>query len=104
MADKHIWYYDKCNYYNLNEAILNAPWGVTDMFDDVNEAVDYFTDLLLTISKEHIPNKEITIRPKDKPWMTSHVKQAIKLRDKAHKKWVKNKTPSTKMKYKMAQS
>ena len=99
---RHIWYYDQCNYDNLNEAILNAPWGVIDIFDDVDEAVDYFTDLLLNISKEHIPNREITIRPKDKPWMTSHVKQAIKLRDRAHKKWVKNKTVTNEMIYKNA--
>ena len=99
---RQIWQYDKCNFDDLNEAIHTAPWGVLEIYDDVDEAVDYFMDLLLSISKEHIPNKEITVYPKDKPWMTDHVKQAIKLRDKAHKKWKKDRTEANELAYRNA--
>ena len=60
------------------------------MFDDINDAEAYFTNLLLTTCKEFIPCRLVKIDPGDKPWMTSLVKNAFKHRDKLHKKWKKS--------------
>ena len=76
----------------MHEAIiLVAYWDVMDIFDDVNDAPQYFANLLLAICKEHIPNKEITICPRNMPCMTLAAKTAIK--NKAHNKWKKKRTP-----------
>ena len=89
---RHIWNYEHCNYEVLNTAVSVAPWNVLDIFDNANEAEAYFTNLLKDICLENIPNREITVCPKDKPWMNQDVKKAIRKRDKAHKKWKHHKT------------
>ena len=50
----------------------------TQRFDGVTDLEKYITSFLISICKEHIPNTEIKIYPRDKPWMTLAVKKAIK--------------------------
>ena len=59
---------------NLKE----CPWQVMDVYDDINDMVEYFTKFFFDICKEFIRNKQITIHPKDKPWMTSIIKAKLK--------------------------
>ncbi len=55
-------------------------------FDDIlqsentHEAATTWTNLLLDTIKEYIPNICIKVSPKDKPWITKHVKQGINKR------------------------
>ena len=87
---REVWNYDRADFKGLNLALQNAPWNVLEMFDDVNDASDYFTKLLLETTKDFIPFRIVKINPRDKPWMTSQVKHAFRIRDKLHKKWKKS--------------
>ena len=87
---REVWNYDRADFKGLNLALNNAPWNVLDMFNDVNDASDYFTKLLLDTAKDFIPFRIVKIDPRDKPWMTSQVKHAFRIRDKLHKKWKKS--------------
>ena len=80
----------------------SAPWAVLDIFDDVNEAENYFTTLFTSVCEDHIPHKMGTIRPKDKPWMSKEIKRAIRHRDRRHKKWKQNRTEQNELLYKNA--
>ena len=99
---RHIFNYDQCNYDLMNAAVSAAPWNVLDIFDNVNEAEEYFTGLLTSICQDHVPNREITVRPRDKPWMNKLVKKAIRKRDKAHKRWKTLKSPVNEAAYRAA--
>ena len=90
--NREVWNYKRADFNGLNIALDNAPWNVLEIFDDVNEATDYFTKLLLDTAKEFIPFNVVKIDPRDKPWMTTQVKHAFRLRDKLHKKWKKSKS------------
>ena len=57
-------------------------------------------DLLLQIDREHIPNKTVLIRPRDKPWFTNAVRQASHKRDRAYTKWKIHPTPENYNTYK----
>jgi hypothetical protein len=45
--------------------------------------VHYTYDLLSSILREHIINKVVTIRSKDKPWMSNEVRRALRFKDRA---------------------
>ena len=62
----------------------------------LDEACDKFTAEYISMAKTCIPTRTVTIRPTDKPWMTSELRKEIKLRDKLHKKYknYKNSTNS----------
>ena len=84
---REVWNYNRADFKGLNDALMNAPWNVMEMYDDVNDSSDYFTELLLKTAKDFIPCNVVKIDPKDKPWMTTQVKKAFKDRDKLHKKF-----------------
>ena len=84
---REVWNYNRADFQGLKNVLEVAPWHVMEMFEDINDAENYFTNLLLTTAKEFIPYRKVKIDPSDKPWMTTQVKTAFRLRDKLHKKW-----------------
>ena len=99
---REMWSYDQADYISLTESLENAPWNVLDTFDCIDDATDYFSVLFTDTCKQYIPVKNIKVRPKDKPWMTSEVRKKFKIRDRLHSKWKKSKTLENYNKYKEA--
>ena len=61
--------------------ISNYDWdGCINDCHDVNIVYKNWFSSFLRIVKEHIPCKTVVIRPKDKPWMNSGVRKAIRKR------------------------
>ena len=91
---RHIWELSRVDENKLRNALLNAPWDV--VFADIqnidtlyNAWFDCFRDVLMT----HVPNKTVVIRPRDKPWMNSEVRRAVRKRNRLLKKFCANKNP-----------
>ena len=82
---RHIWNYNNGDYDLFRNKALNIDW---DSLKDEN--IDtYATNInntILTITSECIPNKCITVKPSDPPWITSHLKRQIRKRRRAYKK------------------
>jgi len=53
---------------------------------DVNDACCSITTFLSDVAAECIPHKEVTIRPRDKPFMTGELRYHMKVRDRAYRK------------------
>ena len=86
-----VWDYKRGNFDVLNETLSHAPWGTGfDLYDTIEEYVDYWTKLFIDTAKEFIPCKDVLIRPKDKPWVTAHTKLLIRKRNRAWKKYKKS--------------
>ncbi len=78
-----IWHYDRANFMDLNIEFANAPWNTAFMlFDDPNEILEYFYELLKIGMEAHIPKKTINKRKKDKPWMTGYIRHLLLLRNR----------------------
>ena len=73
----------------INHDLSSINWY--EMFDglDVNQAVDLFTMLFLSVITRHVPNREITCSDRDAPWITDDVKKAIKRKHRVYRKYVK---------------
>ncbi|CAB4016504.1 Hypothetical predicted protein, partial [Paramuricea clavata] len=70
--------------YNASEFcadILQAPWSITDVFDDVEDKLHAFNSLFNDILDKHAPVK--TIKPKGKPncCVTEEIRELMKTRD-----------------------
>ena len=77
------------NFNNVDVAGLNAALSAVNWdsaFNDHNETIDCIHHELINLFKsvvdEFIPAKHVTIRPKDKPWMNSCIRRAIRKRDR----------------------
>ncbi len=67
-----IWKYNLGEYENLNAQLEMALWDTMDIFDEIDDASEYFKTLFLQLCKEFIPTKLITVRLRDDPWTSAH--------------------------------
>ena len=74
----------------LND-LNNQPWSVIDIFDDANDALDYFSDVFNSVLSTHAPKKQKRVKRQKQPkWINDEILTAMKIRDKF--KETKNKT------------
>ena len=66
-----IWNYDKADVFNLRSCLSNAKWDDCFVSEDIDSVTMKWTNLLLSIARQFIPNRIITVRPKDKEWYTN---------------------------------
>ena len=81
---RKVWNFNDIDSCALNNALLDANWDeiFCVMTDDVDELYEQFSSLFLSIVESFIPHKNVTIPPRDKPWMTSEIRRAIRKRDR----------------------
>ena len=77
--------------YNLAEIddIANElntfDWETIFSKDDINCVASDFTDVMIELCDKHIPNKIVTIRPQDAPWMNNLTRKLMRKRNRFHK-------------------
>ena len=49
---------------NFNKDLLHAPWHVGEIFDDLDDAYGYWTNLFDSIANEHAPMRKIPCKAK----------------------------------------
>lgn len=51
---------------NSNEIFIDS--------DDLDSTASLWTEHVLEIARQYIPNKTVTVRPRDTPWYTTHLR------------------------------
>ena len=65
---RHIWSYDKGNYELLSNKARDTDWdSLRD--ENIDTYATNISNSILTIASECIPNKSITVKPSDPPWI-----------------------------------
>ena len=60
----------------------NQPWSVIDIFDNANDALDYFSTLFNSVLSKHAPEKKKRVKKAKQPnWMTQDISDAMRKRD-----------------------
>ena len=96
---RRIWRYDQGNYNLLRENVASTDWNVLKN-DDINTYAKGLIDKLLHLAEDSIPNKVITIRPTDPPWITTQIKRLIRKRKRAYRNAKRTQNPSDWYKFK----
>ena len=95
-----VWDYKTADFTELNNSLSTAPFSTAFLvFDDTDDIIQYTYDLLFSTLREHIINKVVTIRPKDKPWMSNEVRRALRFRDRAFSRYKKVPTDENKLRF-----
>ena len=76
----------------LNRDLLNAPWHVADIFNDIDDKYNYWSGLFESVVDAHAPLKRKKVRDKDTPYMTMEWKKAIRNKRKYAIKFAKDHT------------
>ena len=84
---RKIWLYDQGDYSTLRDKISSMPWDL--IFQNqigIDNIVKTFTSILLEIAAETIPNRIITVRNGDLPWISTELRKLMRKRDRLRKK------------------
>ena len=83
---KKIWKYDRANVQLIKRAISNYPWREhLDSNPNPNWQVTSFTEIILNIMSNFIPNETIKVTPKDPPWITKPLKTMLNKQNRLYK-------------------
>ena len=75
--------------------IENCDWeNIINGAETVDIATENFTSKFLSCVRQCIPEKTVTIRPRDKPWYDSLIRKRIRLRDRLRNKALKTQKDS----------
>ena len=100
-----IWQYKDANFNDFRRALSDNIFE--DCFkenNDINKACTLWTEIFLNTARTYIPNKVVTIRPKDSPWYTNSLRLMKRRLQRDFRKYKKSKTPANWNKYKIARN
>ena len=76
--ERKIWHYDRENITLIRRCISCFPWSdVLNKKPDPNWQAETFTEILLNIMTNFIPNETITVKPRNPPWITKPIKTML---------------------------
>lgn len=81
--------------FNANEFSSDANlinWNYVDNLSSLDDKVEYLMDAITFLFDIHAPLKTITIRRNYRPYITPTIKQIIRLKDRAYKKYKKSRS------------
>ncbi|CAC5415948.1 unnamed protein product [Mytilus coruscus] len=92
---RRIWLYDRgdLNLFREKLSAVNRENFIIDGNNDVDLPVESFTQILLKTAAESIPNKIITVRKTDPPWINNTIRRAIRKRNRMNKRAKKSNLP-----------
>ena len=86
-----MWDFKNANYSLYRDEISNTNWEVCFEKDSINDICLAWTETLLSIAKKHIPNKLVTVRPRDKPWYNSQLRELRRQKERLFNKYKESK-------------
>ena len=89
---RKIWIYDRANINLIRDSISNFPWEENFRVnsEDVNWQVNFFTETILNIMSNFIPNKEVKIVPSDPPWINKDLKTMLNKQKRLYRNFERN--------------
>ena len=82
---RKIWKYDLGDYTKYRQLLTEYNWDDI-LVGDVDTVASKVTSVILESATKSIPNKMVTIRPKDPPWMRNEIRKLIRRRMRLHRK------------------
>ena len=80
-----VWQYNQGDYEAFNQLLLHAPWRSCYVEGNADATTERWIAMFMRCAEQCIPHYETTIRPRDKPFMTSDIRRLMHRRDHLHK-------------------
>ena len=75
LIHRKIWLYDRGDFDSFRNKIKNTHWdNIHNTNNTMEEITDGITDKILESASESIPNRVITVRNNELPWLTNNIK------------------------------
>ena len=89
--ERKIWHFHRGNIAAIKRSMTSFPWHQhLSINSNPNWQVKTFTEVLLNIMANFIPNETKKIVPRDPPWITKHLKATLKRKNRLFKNFKKH--------------
>ena len=89
--ERKIWHYDRANIDGLKRSMSNFPWHEQlNLNQDVNWQTTFFTETVLNIMSNFIPNEIKKISSRDPPWLDKPLKTLLRKKNRLYKNYKKH--------------
>ena len=85
---REVWHFKNARFDLIKQSIDRFDWEGALGNLEVNEQVKIFTETLLNIFRNFIPNETITCKSRDPPWMTKTIKKSLRRKNRLYKKYI----------------
>ena len=86
---RQIWDYNKADSNAIRQSIKQFPWGRHLARLSPDEQASLFTETLLNIFSNFIPNRTINVKSRDPPWINRYIKNLLLRSKRAYKKYIR---------------
>ena len=70
-----MWQYQHGNFDGFRQALIEFNWDAVFSTHSLDDCCNQWTETILDMAKEYIPNKRDIVRPSDKPWYNGHLRK-----------------------------
>ena len=89
--ERTVRYYNRANADLIRRAINLFDWDKTLRFNDVDKQVSIFSDTLMNIMQNFIPNEAIIWDDRDLPWINKEIQLLIEQKNQFYKRFMRSK-------------
>jgi hypothetical protein len=89
---RKIFLYDKGDYESYRNILSVVDWDGIFRNDDIDIIANTITYTILDAANKTIPNRYITVKKDNPPWITTKIKKYIRRKNRIHKKAKKTNT------------
>ena len=82
--NRDVWLYEQGDFDTLRQRVADFDWDSIKC-EDVNQYATSFTNILINLAKECIPNKKVRVRPQDLPLINGLVRKLMRKRNRLYK-------------------
>ena len=82
---RKIWKYDQGDYTKYRQLLSMQSWDDI-LLGDVDTVANKIASTVMDAASKSIPNKNVTIRPKDTPWLHNEIRNLIRRRKRIHRR------------------
>ena len=84
---RQVWLYDRADFGAYKNNLLVTDWdSIVNDNKQIDTIASELTEKLTEIATLHIPNKIVTIRQNDLPWLNNNIRQLMRKRNRLRKK------------------
>ena len=83
---RHVWLYDRGDYNEFRNKLQSINWENTLNSNNIDQTASTISDTIISAASQTIPNKQVTIRPDDIPWINNTIRKQMNTRNKIHKR------------------
>ena len=89
-CERTVWYYNRANADLIRRATDLFDWDKTLRINALDKQVAIFSDTLMNIMQNFVPNETIICDDRDPPWMNREIKPLTERKNQFYKQFIRS--------------